>query len=124
MFYSPREFTPISQLAGLSVDQLAYREVDTVGIVVCTVSDHVMSHDPEGPEWEVDSVFVADPEGCLMVVRIWDGLKVNINTLTQTHAQVSSSPMFHDIIMDNAYISTCTHYLWLEKLPRPHSQLY
>lgn len=78
-FYSPREVTPISRLAGLSVDWLAYRELDTVGIVVCTVSDRVMSHDPEGAERLVDSVFVADSEGCLMVVRIWDGLKVSNN---------------------------------------------
>ena len=45
--------------------------------MVCTVSDHVMSHDPEGAEQQVDSVFVADSEGSLMVVRIWDGLKVS-----------------------------------------------
>ena len=45
--------------------------------MVCTVSDHVMSHDPEGAERQVDSVFVADSEGSLMVVRIWDGLKVS-----------------------------------------------
>ena len=62
------------------MDQLAYREMDTAGIVVCTVSDHVMSHGPEGDERQVDSVFIADSEGCLMVVRIWDGLKVNVNT--------------------------------------------
>ena len=90
--------TPISQLAGLSVDQLAYREVDTVGIVVCTVSDHVMSHDPEGTEREVDSVFVADPEGCLMVVRMWNGLKVNnTNTLTQT----CTSILIHNVSWHN-----------------------
>lgn len=69
------------------MDQLAYRELDTVGIVVCTVSDHVMSHDPEGAERQVDSVFVADSEGCLMVVRIWDGIKVNANSLMCTPAE-------------------------------------
>ena len=48
---------------------------------MCTVSDHVMSHDPEGAERLVDSVFVADSEGCLMVVRVWDGLKVSNNDM-------------------------------------------
>ena len=85
LFYSPRVATPISQLRRLSVDQLAYREVDTVGIVVSTVSDHVMSHDPEGADRQVDSVFIADSEGCLMVVRLWDGLKVKISTYNDAH---------------------------------------
>ena len=76
--YSPREVTDISQLSRLSVDQLAYRELDTVGIVVCTCSDHVMSHDPEGTERQVDDVYIADSEGCLMVVRFWGGLKVHV----------------------------------------------
>lgn len=74
--FLPREVTPTSQLGDLTSDQLAFKEVDTVGIVVCICSDHVTSHDPEGAERQVDSVFVADFEERLMVVRLWDGLKV------------------------------------------------
>ena len=77
-FYHPRIFTPVSQLGGRGRDQLTYREVDTVGMVVCICSDHVMSHDPDDGEGrQVDSVYVADAEGCLMVVRMWEGLKVS-----------------------------------------------
>ena len=74
--YLPRIVIPISQLGGLSVNQLAYGELDTVGIVVCTTSSHVAPRDPEGAEQQVDNVYIADCEGCLMVVRVWDGLKV------------------------------------------------
>ena len=79
-FYHPRVAILVSQLGRCSTDQLlAYREFDTAGIVVCTCSDHVMSHDPdESEQRQVDSVYVADGDGCLMVVRMWDGLKVNI----------------------------------------------
>ena len=77
-FYRPRVVTPMSHLGGCGRDQLAYREVDTVGVVVCTCSDHVMSHDPDDSEGrQVDSVYVADADGCLMVVRMWEGLKVS-----------------------------------------------
>ena len=101
-FYSPRVVTPISQLRLISADQLAYREIDTVGIVVSTISDHVTSHDPERSERLVDSVFVADAEGCLMVVRIWEGVKVSIGTRRCT--------MSYDYVhvMRHAYINTCT----------------
>ena len=68
--------TPISQLGRLNTDQLAYNEFDTVGVVVCTCSDHVMSHDQEGAERHLDVVFVSDSEGSLLVLRLWDGLKV------------------------------------------------
>ena len=77
-FYRPRVVTPVSQLGGRGWDQLGYREVDTVGVVVATCSDHVMSHDPgDGEGRQVDSVYVADADGCLMVVRMWEGLKVS-----------------------------------------------
>ena len=74
--YFPREATPISCLGRLNTDQLAYKEFDTVGVVVCTCSDHVMSHDQEGVRLHFDHVFVADSAGSLLVIRLWDGLKV------------------------------------------------
>ena len=58
-------------------DHLPHGELDIVGVVVCITSSHVMSHDLEsGPERQLDSVFLADNESHLLLVKIWDGVEV------------------------------------------------
>ena len=71
--YIPRLHTPISQL---NTSELAYGEFDTVGIVVCVTSGHVPSRDLERPDRILDTFYLANHDGNLLEVKVWDGLKV------------------------------------------------
>ena len=49
-----------------------------MGVVACITSGHVMSHDlEESATQQLDSVFLADSERRLLLVKIWDGLEVS-----------------------------------------------
>ncbi len=49
-----------------------------MGVVACITSGHVMSHGlEEGAKQQLDSVFLADSERRLLLVKIWDGLEVS-----------------------------------------------
>ena len=66
---------------------LSHGELDVVGVVVCITSSHVMSHDSEsGSGRQLDSVFLADSESHLLLVKIWDGVEV-CHILTHTKTQ-------------------------------------
>lgn len=75
----------ISQLSGLS--DLPYREFDTVGLVVC------VTNSSRGKP--IDQVFLADANGSVLKINVWDGLKVTAHWRLLSAPNDSSSHVPH-----------------------------